>query len=233
MNLQENILRIKEVMGLILENDDEIINCLNENKFILKESVEGIENVIGEIVNRFPDFQEFSDKLKQFIENSGCQKIELAKFKYPASGAALMDGVLINKNVLNYDLGVILYVIFHEIAHQYQFKKYGADTLYRIYSDDMDIIEAAKYMNNIELVADEFAARKVREFVNIGALDKNFVSPQTYKNVPIEKLASIIFDFRKRLKNKYPKGSVSKEQISELFYNMVKSKGGILGFFGL
>ena len=84
------------------------------------------------------------------------------------------------------------------------------------------------------MVADEFATRKVREFIKLGAIDSKFVSPQVYKNVPTQRLVGMIEGFRKTLNEKFPEGNVSPEKLSEAFYNMIKSKGVFgLGFFGL
>ena len=213
---------------------ENIVETISKGRRILKENVQGIDEFINYIVDYYPKFKPFSDKLREFIEKSGCQKIEFAGFRYPASGAALHDGVLINSNMLNQGINMLLFVIFHEIAHQYQYKKYGAEAMYKVYSDDMDVNEAAKLMHDIELVADEFATRKVREFVKLGAIDSKFVSPQVYKNVPIQRLVGMIEGFRKTLNDKFPEGNVSHEKLSEVFYNMIKSKGVFgLGFFGL
>jgi len=217
------------------ENEYEnIVETINNGRRILRENVDGIDQFIGYIVEYNPKFKPFSDKLREFIEKSGCKKIEFAGFRYPASGAALHDGVLINQNMLNQGLPMLLFVIFHEIAHQFQYKKYGAEAMYKVYSDEMDVNEAAKLMHNIELVADEFATRKVREFIKLGAIDSKFISPQVYKNVPMQRLVGMIEGFRKTLSEKFPEGNVSPEKLSEAFYNMIKSKGVFgLGFFGL
>jgi uncharacterized protein (DUF2132 family) len=115
----------------------------------------------------------------------------------------------------------LLFVIFHEIAHQYQFKKYGNDIMYKCYKNEIDIEEAADFMKKTEMVADEFAARKVREFVKLGHIDKSFVSPQLYKNIPIQQLKKMISNFRNELKKR---NYSTPETISEWFYNTVKSE---------
>lgn len=213
---------------------ENIVETISNGRRILSENVDGIDEFIGHIVEYYPKFKPFSDKLREFIEKSGCKKIEFSGFRYPASGAALHDGVLINQNMLNQGLPMLLFVIFHEIAHQFQYKKYGADAMYKVYSDDMDVNDAAKLMHDIEIVADEFAARKVSEYKRMGAIKNEFVSPQVYKNVPTQRLVGMIEGFRKTLREKFPEGNVSHEKLSEAFYNMIKSKGVFgLGFFGL
>lgn len=200
------------------------------NKKILNEQVEGIDQFISEIVEHYPIFDyfpEWSKKLKSDIEKSGCQKIEFTEFSdefNSAAGAAYSNGVLINKKLLNGKLGFLLFCMFHELAHQYQFKKYGAEVLYDMYNDGTNIDEAAKYLYNVELIADEFGARKVREYIKIGVISKSYVAPKIYKNVPISLLVNLIKDIRKKIKQEYPDGTITKEQISELIYNMIKLK---------
>ena len=222
MDLQEYIDRIKEVMGLDLKND-----FIFENKELLNEEVEGIDAFIQTIVNYYDVFRyhpEWLDKIKEFIGRSGCQKIEFSDFQYPSLGVALMNGVLINKKILGEKLGFLLYVIFHEIAHQFQFKKYGANVLYDVYYDKANIDKAAKYIYEVELIADEFASRKVREFVKLGIINRNYVAPKTYKNAPIYVIKNFIEDVRTKLKKDFPEGNMSNEQIAEFIYNMVKLK---------
>lgn len=217
MNLQENISRIKEIIGF-------------DNKKILNEQVEGIDQFISEIIEQYPIFDyypEWSEKLKSDIEKSGCQKIEFTEFSdefNSAAGAAYSNGVLINKRLLRDRLGFLLFCVFHELAHQYQFRKYGAEVLYDMYNDEKNIDEAAKYLYNIEIIADEFGARKVREYVKIGVIGKFYVAPKIYKNIPISVLVGFIKDTREKIKQEYPDGTITKEQISELIYNTIKSK---------
>ena len=222
MNLQEHIDRIKEVMNLNFKND-----FIFENKKLLNEEVEGIDAFILMIVSYYDVFKynpEWSAKIKEFIEKSGCQKIEFSDFQYPSLGVALMNGVLINKKILGKKLGFLLYVIFHEIAHQFQFKKYGANVLYNVYYDESNIDDAAKYIYEIELIADEFASRKVREFVKLGIINKNYVAPQIYKKTPVVAIKNFIEDIRTKMKKNFPEGNMSNEQIAEFIYNMVKLK---------
>ena len=93
-----------------------------------------------------------------------------------------------------------------------------------MYNDEKNIDEAAKYLYDIELIADEFGARKVREYVKIGVIGKFYVAPKIYKNIPISVLVGFIKDTREKIKQEYPDGTITKEQISELIYNTIKSK---------
>jgi hypothetical protein len=202
MNLQENINRVKEMMGLITEETANIDSFLNK------------------IIARYPQTEKFIGDIKSFIENSDCKKVEVAKFKYPALGLALHNGVLFNEVVFNQPLPNFLFIIFHEIAHQYQYKKYGDDKMYEFYLGEIDVKDAAIAMKEIEMIADEFASRKVREFVKLGFISQpNNSALLQYKNVPLPHFEALISQTKQTIKDK---GVSSFDDIADIFYNMIK-----------
>jgi hypothetical protein len=202
MNLQENINRVKEMMGLITEETANIDSFLNK------------------IMARYPQTEKFIGDIKSFIENSDCKKVEVAKFKYPALGLALHNGVLFNEVVFNQPLPNFLFIIFHEIAHQYQYKKYGDDKMYEFYLGEIDVKDAAIAMKEIEMIADEFASRKVREFVKLGFISQpNNSALLQYKNVPLPHFEALISQTKQTIKDK---GVSSFDDIADIFYNMIK-----------
>jgi len=197
------------------------MNLQESIRRILKEETEGIDSFINQIDSRYKISDELKDFLKSFIEDSNCKKIEFTGFKFQALGLALHDGVLINKLALNRGLDFLLFVIFHEIAHQYQFKKYGDAKMYECYIGDISVDDAAKFMKTTEEVADEYASRKFKELVKKNIINSNFVPPQMYKNMPISNIRMMVDNIRKEMKSK---DITSSEKISEYFYNMVKSE---------
>jgi hypothetical protein len=202
MNLQENINRVKEMMGLITEETANIDSFLNK------------------IIARYPQTEKFIGDIKSFIENSDCKKVEVAKFKYPALGLAVHNGVLFNEVVFNQPLPNFLFIIFHEIAHQYQYKKYGDDKMYEFYLGEIDVKDAAIAMKEIEMIADEFASRKVREFVKLGFISQpNNSALLQYKNVPLPHFEALISQTKQTIKDK---GVSSFDDIADIFYNMIK-----------
>ena len=187
---------------------------------LLTEETSGVDDFIGQMVEKYPEVEGYSNQIKSFIENSGCHKIEVASFKYPAMGLALHNGVLFNKMIFYQTLPKFLFVLFDEIAHQYQYKKYGAEKMYEFYLGDLDVNDAAESMKKIEIIADEFALRKVREFAKIGLIDvKDSNLPAVYKTIPINHFVRLITQSRDEIKRK---GITDFDGVSETFYNMVK-----------
>jgi hypothetical protein len=187
---------------------------------VLKEETDGVNTLIDVITSRHEMSDELIEKVKDFILQSNCKKIEFANFKMPAMGVALHDGVLINKIALNQRLEYLLFIIFHETAHQYQFKKYGEDIMYDCYLGDISEREAAEFMKHTEEVADDFASRKIRQLQKLNLIGP-YTPPQMYKNVPIQQITMMINNYREDMRRK---NIDSPKKVSEYFYNMVKSE---------
>jgi hypothetical protein len=188
---------------------------------ILKEETEGIRPFLYRIMSTYPETEQYIDSIKSFIENSNCKKIEVSKFKFPAMGLAMHNGVLFNDTIFNFPLSSFLFVMAHEIAHQYQYKKYGDDKMYECYLGDISVEEAAETMKEVEIIADEFATRKLREFIKMGLVSKddNRKINAMYRNVPVSHFENLISKTRDDLKQKNLKNF---EDITNYFYNMIK-----------
>ena len=196
---------------------------LKESKLIrrvINEETSGLGDFIETLKSKFDMPDELVDFVVNFIEKSDCQKIEFAEFKYPALGVALHNGVLINISVLNRPLGFALFVIFHEIAHQYQYKKYGIEKMLEFYNDEISVVDTAKFMKTIETTADNFASRKIRELQTMGLIDEKYVPIEMYKTVPESRLVAFIEDIRSKLRER---NITSPDDISKFYYNLIKN----------
>ena len=188
-------------------------------KKILKEETQNINSFIDTIESKYPEVSEFKDVLISFIEESDCQKIEFSDFKYTSFGVSLHNTVLINNTALNTKLPMLIFIILHEVAHQYQFKKYGADEMYRFYTGEVSIEAATDFMRNTEIVADKYASLKTNQLIRMGYLDNTFVPPQYYKNMTISDMRNMVQNF----KNMFRINNISSpEEISSFMYNMIK-----------
>jgi hypothetical protein len=93
--------------------------------------------------------------------------------------------------------------------------------MYECYLGEISVDEAAEFMKEIEITADEFATRKIREFIKMGLIsneDKRMVNA-IYKNVPISHFENLISKTRDDLRQKDTKNF---EGITNYFYNMLK-----------
>ena len=192
----------------------------NVNESILREETEGIDSFFNEISEVHAMSDELKQFLKKFIEESNCKRISFSKFKIFVLGLALDSGVLINSIALNKPLPFLLFLIFHEIAHQYQFKKYGVDIMYDCYLGEVSEMDAAKFMKHTEEVADDFAYRKIRELEKLKLIEP-YTPPQMYKTLPIQNIVAMINNYKNDMRGK---NIDSPKKISEYFYNMVKGE---------
>ena len=199
-----------------------IILTEDQYKSLFLEETNGIDSFISELLNAYPRLESHIDYVKKFIENSNCQNIEFGAFKLPASGLSLHNKVVINKRILQYTLENTLFVIFHEIAHQYQYKKYGSNMMHRFYVGEIDMDEAVRFLKYTENVADQFGLRKCREFVNLGLLTKEYV-PKVggYDNYSNMMFVNYLNTIREKIKES---GETDDEKISESLYNWAISK---------
>jgi hypothetical protein len=204
---------------------------LNESQYLklLNEETGGLDSFIDQMVNRFPHLDDYRDVIKRNIENSKCQNISFEPMTF-SSGLALHNKVIINvallgggTNKFKPSISGLMYVIFHEIAHQHQYNKYSKELIYDMYTGEIETEGALKFLKYIENVADQFSMRKCRELQKIGAIpaDEVVVEVGGY-----DKYTDKMFEnYLNMLKDKIQKsGLTDPEDISELIYNMIKPK---------
>lgn len=194
---------------------------------LLLEQISGLDGLIDKISQTYKEIgesdkkQEYIDMIEKFISDSGVKNILVEEIKM-SFGLSLSDKVVINTKAFSLTLPKLMYVIFHEIAHQYQFKKYGAEKMYDCYTGEINVAEGAELMKYIEEVADDFALRKIRQLVKMGfpinPSELSGIKPM-YKSVPLYHFVSLVEDIRGMIKSK---NITTPEKISEFFYNWVK-----------
>lgn len=195
----------QNLMGFNLLNEE-----LNSGEFFLKVS------------EKYPNSEYVLGHLNTFLKNSGCQNVYFDKLKL-ATGVSLVDRAVLDTSVLYRDFTDFLYVFFHEIAHQYQYRKYGIDKIYGAYTGEVDLQEAAEFMKYLENVADEFAVRKIKETKNLFG-DKIKIRSNVIKQYSKYKSDDFI-PLINNLKESIKKHNITnKEEISAIIYNYVKNK---------
>jgi len=185
---------------------------------ILREEMEGIDSFLDIIVSKFPQMENYRDIIKNFLNKSNCKKVSFGTMN-GAAGISMHDGVLLNQSILNMDLSYFLFVIFHEVAHQYQYKKYGEEKMYEFYYDKISTQEAAKLMKDVELIADKLADRKIKECVNLGII--KYKDHKHYHRIPLSHFENLISTVKQKMKENNVK---SYDDIVRMVYNFVNAK---------
>jgi hypothetical protein len=204
---------------------------LTESQYykLLNEETGGLDSFIDQIVKKFPEIEEYKDVVKSNIEKSGCHNISFEPMSMGAglslhnrvviSSGLLKDGLKPNSNML----ADLMFVIFHEIAHQHQYNKYSKELIYDMYTGELETDGAIGFLRYIENVADQFALRKCRQLQSMGVIpaDQNVRDTGGYDNYTDKMFEGYL----NMLKGKVQKAGITDpEDISELIYNMIKPK---------
>jgi hypothetical protein len=169
--------------------------------------------IVRETYSKYQYIEKILEETEVFIRNSNCKSIKFTQLR--ALGMALHNGVYLSNSILNRNLNQFLYVVYHEIAHQYQYKKYTPEYIYGIYSEDTPSIEGGKLLLSIENTADELSVRKIRKLVQKGWLPSIPIH-KFYSSVSISSATQIVQGVKEDLKEQ---GLTEVEDISNYFYN--------------
>jgi predicted metal-dependent hydrolase len=126
----------------------------------------GVKEFINTLKNKYFYLNEqlFED-LTQFIINSGCPSIRFDYLSLKALGVSKTDECIISYKVLDLPIDYVLYIILHEVAHQYQYKKYGKNMVLEVYKNEITIDTAIEKLLYFEKQADRLAIKKLNSIV--------------------------------------------------------------------
>ena len=137
-----------------------------------------------------------------------------------ASGIAINDYCVIANRVLKYSPDNMMFVIFHELAHHYQYRKYGPDFAESIYTNDIDQLDDdIDKLVMIESTANKFASMKTNFYIKkydlnvplastMGGSDKGFLKRHVLH--------------MKQMVMKMPPEKRNIYDINEALYNLIK-----------
>ena len=196
---------------------------------LLNEETGGLDAFVNQIITKFPEVEEYKDVIISNIEKSGCQNIGFEPMSM-ATGLSLHNRVVISSGLLEDGfkpnpnaLADLMFVIFHEIAHQHQYNKYSKELIYDMYTGELETEGAVKFLRYVENVADQFSLRKCRELQRLGVIPANqqIQDAGGYDNYTDKMFANYL----NMLKGRVMKAGITDpEDISELIYNMIKPK---------
>jgi hypothetical protein len=181
----------------------------------LMSNISSNKDFFRKVLETYPNSKNILPFIEKVISDSGVGNITIEPLKY-GSGVSLPNRVAISTNVLSFPLHIFLFTIFHELAHQLQFKKYGYDKMMELYNDDISVEDG------IEIVADEYATRKLRELVKLKLLPNNIVLPTgLYKKTPKQTFIKIVEMVKEMIQGLDYKNS---EELGEKLYNALKTQ---------
>jgi len=84
-----------------------------------------------------------------------------------ALGLAKNNVCIISSDIFRYKVPNMIFVLFHELAHYYQYKKYGNEFAMSVYTNPpSEIDEDVDFLREIETTADRFARLKTSHYIN-------------------------------------------------------------------
>lgn len=123
----------------------------------------GIKNLISTISKLRPDIKKSVLKdIESFIIASKCIEIKFENLSEKAAGISKTDECIISTIVFRFPTEYMLYMILHEISHQYQYKKYGKNLVLDVYLNNTPLQEATEKLLCIEKIADRLALMKMK-----------------------------------------------------------------------
>lgn len=192
---------------------------LSETKIQLTtETIDGFEDFKNKTLKIFPVVRQYWHVIEKSVVESSCKKILLNDLKMGIA-VSLVDRVIFTDRMFNLPLDKFLFTLFHELAHQYQYKKYGREKMMELYTRSMSVAEGAEFMRSVEVVADEFAIRKLRELQNLGFISNTELPQGIYKNTPLSVFEETILFLKSKLKDKRVN---SPDEISDVLHNWIK-----------
>lgn len=142
-----------------------IIKKILKEQISEKETQEGFKEfyeLFRKNYEKTENFDSIVEELISDIKKSPTPKITLSE-RGMFCGMSLTDNVILNSSMFNRTLYGFIFVLFHEIAHQYQYKKYGKNLLYDLTTNELTESTLDKLMD-IEQVADRFGKNMANKY---------------------------------------------------------------------
>jgi len=161
-----------------------------------------------------------TDEIISEIESIGVP-LKFAQFGNKAFGLAHQNALYINPVIMGYGIDVILFILFHELTHYAQYKKYGNDFAHSVYTGNLD--ESVKKLTHIEAVANRLGFQKMNYFINkYNIVTRGGIVNQMMANNSEDNIRNSLQLVRQEVE-KLPEGQRSIVQINDLIYNMMSS----------
>ncbi len=117
-------------------------------------------------ITRISHLQNLQKDIEDFVKSSGCKSFIFLPLKSTTGGVSTYERCVISSNIEFLPLNIYLYIILHEISHQFQYSKYGKDIALPVYDGSIDIDSATQHLLYLESTADRLALSKLRHLNN-------------------------------------------------------------------
>lgn len=155
---------------------------------------DSLEVFLDILIGKHPKLESSRNFFWSNFDKSGLVSIEINSLKF-GMAVSFPSKIIISPKVLNLELNHLLFTLFHEVAHQFQYKKYGTENMLKVHMGLFNKTDSISFMKQIEIVADDFAERKIKEMKKLGLIELNQIVPKglykSFKDSDFEKLIDI------------------------------------------
>lgn len=179
----------------------------------------GIKKFISTISNIGINKAVLND-IESFILKSECCLIKFENLSEKAAGISKTDECIISTIVFRFPKEYMLYMILHEISHQYQYKKYGKNLVLDVYLNNTPLQIATEKLLYIEKIADRLALMKMKQiFKNNNVISQINPVPRYLNMTDLTKMKEHVLSMREDVANLNLK---TIEEINNHLYKKVK-----------
>lgn len=137
-----------------------------------------------------------------------------------AGGMAKNDVCIISKNVLGFNIPNMIFVLFHELAHYHQYKKYGKDFAMSLYTNPISEIDSdINFLKEIESTASRFSKLKTSFYINKHKINNANITADGYSFISDGYLRQHLIKIKEEIKKR---NYTTIEEINEYIYNSIK-----------
>jgi len=173
-----------------------------------KEIESGFEDfykLFSQKYGKIENFEGIVQEIESDIKKSPTPKITIAN-RGNFCGMSHSDNVILQSTIFNYNIHKFIYVLFHEIAHQYQYKKYGKNLVYEMLHGEIDD-ELLDKLIKIEQVADRFGESMANKYATKFKFSKSPIT-SPYSNTNTEYAKKSYKNLFLKLQDEIKKGEI-------------------------
>ena len=209
-----------------MRSKDQILLEANYEAMYGDKSVQGLPKFMFEVSEGYPRLTEeqilaIKDVIKKtMLEEGQADTPKKIEMRDEVAGAiSLESGVLLSKGLLRRPLANFLYTLFHELAHQMQYKKYK-EAIYDMWiNPELNMDNAVEFLSKIEHTADRYALMKCVEFKKQGIIIEDpTVGKGFYAKYDKQQWIGYIKMLRRQLEG------YTRDEVSEVLYNWMLQK---------
>ena len=188
---------------------------------LIFENTMGGESFVDALNNTYPNYDSLWDDVGNIIDQSGSPSIKFETLHPSVGGISKTDMCIINSTALDQPILQCLFIIFHEIAHQYQYKKHGKDFALSIYVNNEPLDDIIKTLISIESTADRFGSLQTKKLAKKYNITEKFLTPDYNTPQSVNMIKQYIQQLRQIIRQKNLKNI---EDINDFLYNMIKTQ---------